>query len=309
MRDVLIALLPAAAFGIYQNKVPAALIILVSVAGSVLSELIWELICHRTITISDLSAVVTGLILALILPVHVPLWIPALGSIFATLVVKQFFGGVGSNFMNPAIAAKVFLMTSWTAVLIKPAVDAVGGASAAEAVSAASGAAEAVSSASQAVVQSALTLDSVWKLFLNQSAQNIGEASVAALLLGGLYLLIRRVISYKIPLSFIASYALMTWFIGGKEGMFTGDVITGTLSGVLFMAALFMASDPASSPSHFGSQLLFGALCGSLAVVFKVYGYNGEGAYYAIIVMNLFVPLIDKLFSRRAFNASVKEAI
>lgn len=304
MLDVLISLLPATALGVYFYGGQAAAIVIASILASVITEAVWQKVCGKKVTIGDFSAVVTGLILSLILPAHVPMWIPIIGSVFATLIVKQFFGGVGNNFMNPAIAAKIFLMTSWTAVMIKPVVDST---------TAASGVTEAVSSASE-VVDAASTVMSytptdVWNMFLSQNSGNIGEASVAALFIGGLYLIIRKVISYRIPLSLILSNVIVMWLLGGKEGLFTGDAISALLSSVLFMAAIFMANDPSSSPGNSKSQVLFGTLCGVLAAIFKIYGYNGEGAYYAILVANMFVPFIDKLFSKNASHSVLKEAL
>jgi Na+-translocating ferredoxin:NAD+ oxidoreductase subunit D len=305
MLDVLVALLPATALGLYFYRGQAVAIIVASVLAAVATEAVWQKVCGKKVTISDFSAIVTGLILSLILPVHVPIWIPIVGSVFATLIVKQFFGGVGNNFMNPAIAAKVFLMTSWTAVMIKPVVDSTTAASNSGEV------AEAVTSASEAIAGTLIsyTPSDVWNMFLSQNSGNIGEASVAAIFIGGLYLIVRKVISYRIPLALILSNVIVMWILGGKEGLFSGDAISALLSSVLFMAAIFMANDPASSPKSSKSQILFGAVCGVLAAVFKIYGYNGEGAYYAILVANLFVPFIDKLFSKNASHSALKEAL
>lgn len=287
MLDVLIALLPATVVGIFNYKGQALWIILLSILASIITEAIWQKLCKKKVTTRDLSAVVSGLILALILPVHVPLWIPVAGSIFATLFVKQFFGGVGHNFMNPALAAKVFLMTSWASVMMKPVVDSA---------SSASQAVETVTSASQtAASTTASSFSTLWQSFLFQNGGNIGELSTAALLAGGLYLIIRKVISYKIPLSFILAYSVMYWIIGGQAGIFTGDPINPIISGVLAIAVFFMANDPSSTPTSTIAQILFGAGCGILGTIFRVYGYNSEGAYYSILVMNLFVPLFEKL--------------
>lgn len=308
MLDVLMALLPAAAVGVYVHKGQAVLIILASIIASIIAEAVWQKLCGKKITISDFSAVVTGLILSLILPIHVPLWIPIVGSIFATIIVKQFFGGVGNNFMNPAVAAKVFIMTSWASVMIKPITDAT-----ASATGAAEEVVDAVSTATEAAVEvvntATVNFSEIWSVFLSQpNASNIGEISVAALLVGGLYLIVRRVISFKIPVAFIAANVFLTWMLGGKTGLFSGDVINSVLSGVLFMAAFFMANDPSSSPRSTKGQIVYGVLLGFFGTIFKVYGYNGEGAYYAIIVMNLFVPLIEKAFKNKV-SVPAKEAM
>jgi Na+-translocating ferredoxin:NAD+ oxidoreductase subunit D len=310
MLDVLVSLLPATAVGVYWYRGQAVAIILASILASVITEAIWQKVCGKNISISDFSAVVTGLILSLILPIHVPIWIPIAGSIFATLIVKQFFGGVGNNFMNPAAAAKVFLMTSWTAVMIKPAADSATSASnAAEVAETVSAASEAIGAVSYNIGAVSYNLSDFWHMFLSQNSGNIGEASVAAIFIGGIYLIVRKVISYRIPLTFIISNAIIVWLLGGKNGLFSGDVVNSLLSSVLFMAAIFMANDPSSTPRNKKSQVLFGVVCGVLAAIFKIYGYNNEGAYYAVLVANMFAPLIEKSFTNNVNAGVPKEAL
>ena len=267
MIDVVIALLPAVAVGVYYLKLEALWIILASVISCVLSEFAWQKLTHQTVTISDFSAVVTGLLLGLNLPYNVPVWVPVIGGIFAIVVVKQFFGGRGHNFMNPTLAARAFLLAAWTGVMSQTAGDA-------------------TASASQ-------TAPTIMELIKGPMGMYIGEVSVGALLIGGIYLLIRRIISFRIPVAYIGTAFVLSWLLG-TEGLMTGDPVTGILSGALMLGAFFMATDPSSASSTKLGQYIMGIGCGILTVIFRVYGHNQEGFVYAILIMNLFVPLIDK---------------
>lgn len=267
MIDVLIALLPATAVGVYYLKMQALLIILVSVLTCVITEAAWQKIYHQEIRIGDFSAVVTGLLIALNLPSTVPLWIPVAGGIFAIIFVKQVFGGIGQNFMNPALAARAFLLAAWAGPMSKTAVDA-------------------GSSASQKV----LTL---METFKGPIGVYIGELSVAALLIGGLYLVIRRVITLRVPLAYVGTVFVMSWMLGEK-GFATGDPVRGILSGALMIGAFFMATDPSTCPTTAVGQYVMGIGCGILTSIFSIYGHNPEGFVYAILIMNLVAPLIEK---------------
>lgn len=278
MIDVLISLLPAAAAGVYYLKLEALWIIIVSILTCVAAEALWQKLTGQKVSITDMSATVTGLLLALNLPVTVPLWIPVVGGIFAIIFVKQFFGGLGQNFMNPTLAARAFLLASWTGVMSKTAADATASASA------------------------AATGPTLMELLNGPMGSFIGEVSVAALLIGGAYLIIRRVITPRIPLAFIGTAFVMSWLIGG-ESLMTGDPVRGILSGALMLGAFFMATDPSSSPTTAVGQYIVGIGAGILTVIFRVYGHNPEGFVYAILIMNLFAPLIEKYTS----TAKVKE--
>lgn len=273
MTDVLIALLPAAAAGIYYFKTHALLIMLVSILSCVAVEALWQRLTGDKVRIGDLSAVVTGLLLALNLPSTVPLWIPLIGGIFAIVIVKQFFGGIGQNFMNPALAARAFLLASWAVPMTRLAVDATASASTGQ-------------------------LPSLWELLKGPMGGYIGEVSVFALLIGGLYLLIRRVITPRVPLAYLSTVFVLTWVLGG-QGLFQGDPVRDILSGAIMLGALFMATDPSTSPTTGKGQYIMGAGCGMLTVIFKVYGHNAEGFMYAILIMNLFVPFIEKFTTPR----------
>jgi len=265
MLDIIIALIPAVCAGIYFYKADAVKILVATVLASLAAEALWNKFVKKTSWLTDLSPIVSGIILGLIMPTYVPLWIPVVGAIFATIVVKQFFGGLGQNFMNPEAATKAFLITSWAAVMAKPVVDS-------------------TTAASGAVVE--LTL---WEQILGQASGSIGEVSILALIIGGLYLLVRGVISFRAPVAFIvAAFAMQSTL--GKEGL---------LSGAFFLAAIFMATDYATTPMTKIGQYLFGLAAGACASIIVILGYNPEGPYYAIIIINLLTPLIEYYTSKR----------
>ena len=301
IRDVFIALLPAAGAGIYFYKKEAAYILLVSLLSSMFFEVVWQKLFKRKITIKDFSALVTGLLIGLILPPHVPLWLPVVANGFAIIIVKQFFGGLGQNIMNPALAAKVFLITSYSSVLIKVS-------EATDSVTAASGAdvtAEAVTSASGAATEVATsTLPSLWDVFVGQELGTIGEVSILALFVGFLYLAYRGVIKVHTTVIYMITCFLFYYFFG-KESMDIEASLRGIMSGSIVIAAIFGANDYATTPMSFMGQVIFAIMAGILTGLFRIYGYNSEGAYYAIIIMNLFTPLIDKIVFSKLRRAIV----
>ncbi|AYE33189.1 RnfABCDGE type electron transport complex subunit D [Clostridium septicum] len=266
MIDFIIALIPAVFAGIYFYKGDAVKILLASVLASIISEALWNKFIKKTNWITDLSPIVSGIILGLIMPTYVPLWIPVIGAIFATIVVKQFFGGLGQNFMNPAAATKAFLIASWAAVMAKPVVDT-------------------TASASKAAQKVVPLIDRI----IGQANGSIGEVSILALCIGGLYLAIRGVISLRASFTFIISaFAMYSYF--GKEGL---------LPGAFFLAAIFMATDHATTPMTKVGQYIFGLAAGICASFIAVKGYNPEGPYYAIIILNLFTPLIEYFTTKK----------
>lgn len=266
MIDFIIALIPAIFAGIYFYKIDAVIIVLATVLTSIVAEGLWNKFVKKTTFLTDLSPIVLGLILALIMPTYVPLWIPIIGSIFATIVVKQFFGGLGQNFMNPAAATKAFLIASWAGVMAKPATDAT---------SAASGTTEVV----------VPLIDKI----IGQASGSIGETSILALLIGGVYLALRGRISLRGPVAFILSAMVM-------HNIFEKDLL---LSGAFFVAAIFMTTDYGTTPMTKLGQYIFGIIAGVCASVIAVKGFNPEGPYYAIIIMNLCAPLIDYLTTKK----------
>lgn len=285
MRDVAIALLPVLAFGVYQFGIDALIIIAISVVTCVVSELLFELIAKKPITIFDYSAVVTGLILAINLPSTVPWWIPVIGGVFAIIGVKMLFGGLGQNFMNPALAARCFLLISFAGRMSNFAVDAFSGAT------------------PLAVLKSGESVD-LLTLFLGYHSGCIGEVSALAILAGGLYLIIKKVISVRIPLSYILSTVVFVAIINAAQGndISVNYLVGQVISGGLLVGAFFMATDYVTSPITVKGQLLYGVVLGLLTALFRVLGSSAEGVSYAIIIGNLLVPLIEKITVPKPFG-------
>lgn len=296
MKDVVIALIPAAAAAVYFFKLQAALLILVTVLSCVLSEYVWCRLTKKENSISDLSAVVTGILLAFNFSPEVPLWIAAIGGVFAIIIVKQLFGGLGHNFVNPALAARAFLMASWPVQMtsfIIPGADAVSSATPLAM----------IKKGSEAAGQ----LPGLMNLFLGNIGGCIGETSVLALLIGAVYLLAKRVITIETPAAYIGTVALMTWILGGDKP-FTGDFVYHILAGGLVLGAFYMATDYTTSPITFKGRIIMGAGCGILTSVIRLYGGYPEGVSYSILLMNLVVPMIDRYIIPRSFGGAVKNA-
>ncbi len=296
MRDVIIALMPAAAASIYFFGLQAALLILVTTLSCVSAELIWTKLIKKENTIKDMSAVVTGILLAFNLSPAVPLWVAAVGGIFAIIIVKQLFGGLGHNFINPALAARAFLMASWPVQMTTwkmPGVDAVSSATPLALIKNGSGATG--------------QLPELMDLFIGNIGGSIGETSVLALLIGAAYLLARRVITFETPVAFIGAVALMTWIFGGEKP-FTGDFIYHILAGGLMLGAFFMATDYTTSPVTFKGRIIMGFGCGLLTSVIRLFGGYPEGVSYSILLMNLVVPMIDRYIIPKSFGGVVKNA-
>ncbi len=289
MLDVVIALMPAAIAAVIFFKWNAIVIILASVLSAVITEALIQKLMKREITIGDWSAVITGMLLAFNLPPTVPLWIPIIGSAFAIAVVKQLFGGLGHNFMNPALAARAVLLASWPVRMTTwttPGVDA-------------------VSTVTPLAIlkgtETAGQLPELWDMIVGNIGGTIGETSALALLLGAAYLLYRGIINWKIPFTFIGTVAFMTWMLGG-EGFFTGNALYHIFAGGLILGAFFMATDYVSSPVTPKGQIIMGVGCGVLTSVIRIYGGYPEGVSYSILLMNVATPLIDKLTMPRIFG-------
>lgn len=294
MQDVLIALLPATIAGIYLFGSSAALLLVVTVASAVLSEWLWQKLTGKPVQISDLSAAVTGLLLGLNLPSSAPLWLAAIGSVFAVIIVKQLFGGIGHNFLNPALAARAVLLTSWPARMttfnLPQRLITFGASSSAEI-------GDAITSATPLATGSATLMD----LFFGNIPGTIGEVCKIAILIGFVYLLIRGTIGFHIPVLFVGTIALLTWVLGG-------DPLTAILSGGVLLGAVFMATDYTTSPMLRRGQCLFAVGCGVIVVLIRQYGSYPEGVTYAILLMNILTPLIDKFFTRRIYGEVKKHA-
>lgn len=296
MRDVITALIPAAIASIYFFRLKAVLLILVTVLSCVLAEFIWSKITKKENTVSDLSAAVTGVLLAFNLSPQVPLWIAAIGGVFAIIIVKQLFGGLGHNFVNPALAARAFLMASWPVQMtgfMAPGADAVSSATPLAL----------IKNGSEAAGQ----LPGLTDLFTGNIGGCIGETSVLALLIGAAYLLARRVISFETPAAFIGTVALMTWVLGGDKP-FTGDFLYHILAGGLMLGAFYMATDYTTSPVTFKGRIIMGVGCGLLTSVIRLYGGYPEGVSYSILLMNLVVPMIDRYIIPKSFGGAAKNA-
>lgn len=298
MLDVIIALTPALVWGIICFGIRALAVVLISVAAAVASEYVFEKLLSRRITTSDLSAVVTGLLLGLCLPAYVPLWMPALGSFFAIVVVKQLFGGIGKNFLNPALAARVFLFSSWPAkmtVFTSP-FSRLGLFPSSEAV-------DAVAAATPlAALKDGTLPDISWAdLLIGKCGGTIGEVSSVLLLAGGIYLIVRKVISWQLPLSYIVTVALLTALFPKSDDTLA-FVLSELFSGGLMLAAFFMATDYSTSPITVKGRVIFGVGCGAITVFIRYFGGYPEGASFAILIMNTLVYYIDKFTRPTTFG-------
>jgi len=288
MRDVLIALLPACAFAIYVYGNAALATMAIAVVSAVAAEYLFQKIMAKKITTSDRSAVITGLLLAFNLPPGVPFWIPIIGSFFAIVVVKQLFGGLGQNFLNPALAARAFLMASFPVHMTTWAFPSLLYAEGPDAVSGAT-----YLALMRYDPDFAPQMSDYMALLFGREGGSIGEASAAALMAGGLYLIFRRVINWRIPVFYVGSFALFA-FVLGRDAFFSGPVLFEVLAGGLLLGAFFMATDYATSPISPNGKIIMGVGCGFLTVIIRFFGGYPEGVSYAILLMNLLVPAIDK---------------
>ena len=292
MLDVLIALAPTTVAGVYLFGLRAAWVICVSVIAAMLSEYIWQKLMKQKTSINDLSAIVTGLILGLNLPAGAPLWMAALGSAIAIILVKQLFGGIGNNFINPAIFGRAFLLASWPARMTSFFLPErlLGNSQAAFGV-------DMISGATPLVPQKlGITLDiPLSDLFLGNIPGSIGEVCKIAILIGLVYMLVVKVISWHIPVFFVGSVALLSWLLGN-------DPLVAILSGSVLFGAVFMATDYATNPMQKIGHIIFGIGCGAMVVVIRKWGNYPEGVTYAILFMNCLTPLIDRLSSRRVYG-------
>ncbi|MGO4997196.1 RnfABCDGE type electron transport complex subunit D [Oribacterium sp. Sow4_G1_1] len=289
MRDVFIALIPTTLYGIIQWGFNAALVCILTVAAAVISELVYEKCMKLPITIKDWSAAVTGLILALNCPPNIPAWIPCLGAVFAIIIVKQLYGGLGKNFMNPALAARCFLlisfagkMTSFTGV----GADALSGAT---------------PLAFMKTNPDAIAKVDLGAAFLGRIPGTIGEVSKLCVLIGAAYLIIRKVISPKIPLIYIGTVAVFTLLFGG-HGFDLYYLACELCAGGLIFGAFFMATDYVTSPITPLGQIIFAIMLGILTGLFRLFGGSAEGVSYAIIICNILVPMINVHTVPKAFG-------
>lgn len=278
MLYVIISLLPATVFGIFNFGPRALGIVVVSIASAVVTEYLYNKIAHKKQTIGDLSAVVTGLLLALNLSHTVPFWMAIFGSAFAIVVVKQIFGGLGQNFMNPALGARCFLLLAFTGPMTSFTYDGVTGAT------------------PLATIKSGELYADTMAMFKGTIAGTIGETSVIALLIGAIFLLLMGVIDLRIPGSYILTFAIFVILFGGH--LTSGDLVTYVVQeicgGGLILGAFFMATDYVTSPITPKGKIIYGVIAGCLLGIFRIFGASAEGCSYSIIFANLLVPLIER---------------
>ncbi len=300
MLDVIIALIPAMFWGVYVFGWRALLLCVLSVGCSVGFEAATEMLLHRNVTIGDLSAVVTGLLLCMNLPVSVPLWMPVVGAFFAIVVVKQLFGGIGKNFMNPALAARVFLFSSWAGYMSRfpQAGQKVND------LAVVLGEADIVAGATPlaSLKNGSLPDTNLFDSIIGNTGGCIGEVSSLLLIAGGVYLLIRRVITWHTPVAYIGTVALLTYLFPRTGGVAVDFMLAEIFTGGLMLGAIFMATDYATSPVTKNGRLLYGVGCGLITVLIRYFGSYPEGVSFAILVMNLLVFYIDKLTVPRRFG-------
>ncbi len=286
MLDVIISLLPAAIAGAIIFGARAFFVIAACVGTCVLSEFLFNLIVKKEQSIDDLSAIVTGLLLALNLPANIPIWQAIVGSLFAIVVVKCCFGGIGKNIVNPAIAARVFMLIAFG-----------------DMAKAAFPKADTVSSATPLATLAEGEAPDLMTLFLGNYGGAIGETCTLALIIGGIYLLIRHIIRWHLPVSYIGTVFLFTLVLVDFNFV---TALSYTLSGGLFIGAIFMATDYVTSPATWGGQLLFGTLAGIITVMIRMFGNYPEGVSFAILLMNILTPYIDIWTSRKIIGGNAK---
>ena len=297
MLDVIIALIPVLVFGAFVFGTRVITVTAVSVISCVLFEFLYEKVMKKPVTVGDFSAVVTGILLAFNLPAGIPFWIPVVGAFFAIVIVKQLYGGIGKNILNPALAARVFLATCWPnemttyvkpgsalSFFSKPVPDMIASAT-----------------PLRHLKEGMLADESLLDLFIGNYAGVIGEVSTSLLVLGGVYLLVRKVITWEIPVFYIGTVALIT-AVFPQNPLTLQFVLSELLSGGLILAAVFMATDYATAPVTFSGRMLYGIGCGLITIFIRYFGGFAEGASYAILIMNLLVWYIDRLTKPVAFG-------
>ena len=284
MFDVVLALVPATAFGLYLHGWYAALLVAVCIGSCVGFEALYQACMHKKVTVGDFSAVVTGLLLAMNLPPEFPIWMAILGSAFAIIVVKQLFGGLGQNFMNPALGARCFLLIAFSRYMTAFVYDG-------------------VSTATPLAILKNGGSVNIKDMFLGYTAGTIGETSTAALLIGAVYLLIKRVISPKIPLIYIGTFAVCIAIYAVTKNYNVAEFVAAHIcGGGLMLGAWFMATDYVTSPITSKGKVVYAVMLGLLTFVFRIFGGSAEGVSYAIIISNLFVPLIERVTVPKAFG-------
>ena len=282
MMWVVIALLPAAGFGVYNFGIDALIILVISVATTVATEFIYETLMNKKSTIGDFSAVVTGLLLGLNLPSTVPFWVPVLGSIFAIIMVKQLFGGLGQNFMNPALGGRCFLVISFPALMTNFITDTYTGAT------------------PLANLKNGVEVN-VMDMIIGRTGGTIGETSMLCIVIGAMILFAVGIIDYVIPFTYIITFVIFVGLFGGYGFNFS-YIAAHLAGGGLMLGAFFMATDYVTCPITPKGKVIYGIILGLLTGIFRIFGANAEGVSFAIVIANLLVPLIEKFTIPRAFG-------
>ena len=317
MFSVIATLVPAGVGAVYFFGTRVLFVIFIAILFSVLTEFVLQRLLRRPTSISDGSAILTGILIAYNLPAEVPWWLPAVGSVVGIAVGKMAFGGLGYNILNPALIGRAFLTASWpvsmTVFQTLPrggtlsGIDAITNATPLNVyqhardilANSAEHTAEQVAEATQAIFQLSSSHDSY---FIGRIGGCIGETSALLLLIGAVFLMYKRIIGWKIPFSYIGTVALLTWIFGGTDGLITGDPLFHVFTGGLMLGAFYMATDMVTSPVTYRGRLLFGTGCGILTVIIRLWGGYPEGVSYSILLMNLTVPLLDKVTKPKVFG-------
>lgn len=279
---VILSLLPASVYGIYRFGFNAALLIATAVAASVITELVYELIMKKPKTIGDFSAIVTGLLLALNLPPDATWWMALIGSVFAILVVKMLFGGLGQNFMNPALAGRCFLVICFTARMTSFSYDGV------------------TSATPLAIIRDGGEVN-LMDMFMGKIPGTIGEISTVLLLAGAVFLIVSGIIDFRIPCAYLISFVLFLGLFSG-HGWDITYIAAELCGGGLMLGAFYMATDYVTSPITKPGRIIFGISCGLLTGLFRVFSSSAEGVSYAIIISNLLVPLMERITMPKCFG-------
>jgi electron transport complex protein RnfD len=301
MQDVAIALIPAGLFGIYNFGINALMVTVITILACVATEFLYCKMMKKRSTAGDLSAVVTGVLLAFNLPASFPLWMAALGGIFAILVVKMLFGGLGQNFMNPALAARAFLIISFPVRMTSFAIEKISSPSITEYIQNGAIAVDGVTGATPLAAMKAGETVDLFKMLLGNTGGTIGETSALAILLGAAYLVFKKIISLRIPLIYIITVAVFVLIFGGK-GLDMTYLLGHILGGGLLIGAFFLATDYVTCPITPVGQIIFAISLGLLTGLFRILGGSAEGVSYAIIFCNLLVPLIEKATRQKSFG-------
>ncbi len=293
MLDVIIALCPALIASVVIYGFRALLLTVVSVAACVLLEFVWEKAMKKPVTIGDLSAVVTGMLLAFNVPVGMPIWEMLIGDIAAIILVKMLFGGLGCNFMNPALVGRIVIMFSFTTDMTTYAVPKVA--------NAITSGVDAVSTATPLTMMDQIGWSNFPQLLLGAHGGVLGEVCAAALILGGIYLIIRKVIKPIIPLCYLGSLLLFSWLFGGTQP------VLSLFAGGAMLGAIFMATDYVTSPFTNKGKVIFGIGCGLITAAIRVFGNYAEGVTFAILLMNILVPYINDLTMTKPLGGAVEK--